>query len=379
MKHAYLSFLTVFFSVLLLGQEVRNFGDLEIHENAQLGFYSSVENDGSLFASSGLVGFYGNTAYSFSGSFVPDLYDLEIANEEGVFLDLPITISNHMNFIYGNITTDRDREFNFLELGSQANYQGESNFSKINGFAQSTVNGSYIFPVGDAFYFRPLALKTSADNTVFKCAYFFENPIALYSDNRNLGNDILAISQNEFWKLRGSSPVSVSLIWDNRSSLLALSSITQNITVVGYHKIRQEWVDLGASEITGTMSEGWVTSEDFIPEAYEVLTFGSVERTAPLSHKGYHYLLTPNDDGINDFLYIPELENYRQNKLMVFDRNGLKVFEAENYTNEFTGMSGINIPSLNRDAGLPQGIYFYLVHLNNQELTMQGFLYLQRE
>ncbi|WP_281542070.1 gliding motility-associated C-terminal domain-containing protein [Maribacter aestuarii] len=379
MNNKYFTLLMVLLSSLLCGQEVRNFGDLEIHENAQLGFYSAVENDGSLFASSGLVGFYGTTSYSFSGSFIPNIYDLEIANEEGVFLELPISVSNHMNFIYGNIATDRDQEYNFLELGNRATYQGESNFSKINGFAQSTVNESYIFPVGDAFYFRPLALKTSADNTVFKCAYFFENPLAQYSDNRNSGSDILAISQNEFWKLRGSSPVSVSLIWDNRSSLLALSSITQNITVIGYHKIQKEWVDLGASEITGTIYEGWVTSEDFIPDEYEVLTFGSVERTAPLANKRYNYILTPNDDGLNDFLYIPELENYRQNKLMVFDRNGLKVFEVENYTNEFTGMSGINIPSLNRDAGLPQGIYYYLVHLNNEELNMQGFLYLQRE
>lgn len=89
-------------------------------------------------------------------------------------------------------------------------------------------------------------------------------------------------------------------------------------------------------------------------------------------------MVSPNGDGINDFLYIPELENYETNTLQIFDRNGLKVFEQDNYTSEFNGVAGVNVPAISRNRGLPEGVYFYLVSAGKQEFTIQGFLYLKR-
>ena len=63
---------------------------------------------------------------------------------------------------------------------------------------------------------------------------------------------------------------------------------------------------------------------------------------------------------------------------MIFDRNGLKVFESENYSNQFDGVASDNISAIKRSASLPEGIYYYLVHLNNESLTLQEFLYLER-
>jgi gliding motility-associated-like protein len=69
-----------------------------------------------------------------------------------------------------------------------------------------------------------------------------------------------------------------------------------------------------------------------------------------------HPGLSPNGDGINDFLTIDGLTAYPNNKLMIMDRNGVKVFEARGYDNSskvFDGHSSIN------GAIQRPGTYFY--------------------
>jgi len=374
----------IWFAILFLfinsviAQSIRNFGDLEVHTNTQLGFFSSVENDGPLKSSSGLVGFYGNRLLFFSGSFIPDLNDMEIANENGLFLNIPITVNNNVNFIYGNIYSDKNKPFNFLELTADAFYQGHSDFSKVDGYVQSTVNGSHIFPIGDEFYLRPLAVETEED-AILQAAYFFENPRELFSNTDNLEDDLTEISPYEFWMLQGDASVSVTLSWDQRSSIPEFAAQIQNLTIVGYHTETQQWLDMGAVETTGTLTEGFITSEQFIPNEYEVISFGSSMEPKEPIHKLGNYLVTPNGDGINDFLYIPELENYENNELLIFNRYGSKVFEAKNYTNEFGGVYNLNGPVINRNKGLQEGVYFYLVNLPDEKLSFQGFLYIDRE
>ena len=92
-----------------------------------------------------------------------------------------------------------------------------------------------------------------------------------------------------------------------------------------------------------------------------------------------NYIVTPNGDGINDFLEIPELVDNPNNSIRIFDRRGLKVFEMENYTNEFTGYSNVDNLVIAKDLGLPEGVYFYLVTLNDLGLNYQGFLFLDQQ
>ncbi len=379
LKNKYLLFFIQFiFMNTVLAQIVRNFGTFEVHNNAQLGLYSSFQNDNTFFASSGLIGFYGNNLLSLTGSSIPEVYDFEIANEQGLFLDIPIVIQNNMNFIYGNIFTDRNQPLNFLELSEDAFYQGQSDFSKVDGFVQSTVNGSHVFPIGDEFYLRPLSAEVNEESVVLKAAYFFENPRNLFSNSENFLNDNTEINQNEFWKLQGDTSVAVTLSWNQRSSINEFVDQIQNLTVVGFHKETEQWLDLGATEITGALTEGFIRSELFIPNGYETITLGSTSESNEVIHNLGNFLLTPDGDGINDFFYIPELENYKNNRMQIFDRNGLKVFDQKNYTAEFGGTYTLNIPTLNKGKGLPTGVYFYIVDLTDEKLSFQGFLYIKR-
>ncbi len=68
--------------------------------------------------------------------------------------------------------------------------------------------------------------------------------------------------------------------------------------------------------------------------------------------------ITPNGDGINDYLYIKNLENVKDNKLLVFNRWGKKVYEKEHYNPDLDRWDG---------KGLADGTYFYI-------LTYKGIL-----
>jgi len=70
-----------------------------------------------------------------------------------------------------------------------------------------------------------------------------------------------------------------------------------------------------------------------------------------------HNVITPNGDGINDVWVIENIESYPKNVIQVFDKWGDKVYEQDNYNNDWGGRS------TNGDL-LPNGTYFYVVKLN---------------
>ncbi|MEO1260743.1 MAG: gliding motility-associated C-terminal domain-containing protein [Bacteroidota bacterium] len=83
-------------------------------------------------------------------------------------------------------------------------------------------------------------------------------------------------------------------------------------------------------------------------------------------------IITPNDDGSNDFLTIPCLESeYTDNNLKIFNRWGDLVHEAQPYQNDWSGTYK-NVP-------LPPGTYFYVLQLDrNDEHCLQGYFTLTR-
>ena len=136
-------------------------------------------------------------------------------------------------------------------------------------------------------------------------------------------------------------------------------------------------MELGTATVSGDLNNGFAISETFVPDEYEIITFGSRAQPEELLTIP-NFFMSPDGDGINDFLYIEELEQSPNNNLQIYDRNGLKVFEMDNYTNEFVGVANVDGIIINREKGLPEGVYFYLIRMLDLGLEYQGFLYLDR-
>jgi gliding motility-associated-like protein len=85
---------------------------------------------------------------------------------------------------------------------------------------------------------------------------------------------------------------------------------------------------------------------------------------------------SPNGDGFNDTWVIKGLDNYRTNRLTIYNRWETKVYEKTNYQNNWDGSS--YIAGFGGENTLPNGVYFYLLELDNEE-PITGYIYLKNE
>jgi gliding motility-associated-like protein len=89
-----------------------------------------------------------------------------------------------------------------------------------------------------------------------------------------------------------------------------------------------------------------------------------------------HQGISPNGDGINDFLQIDNISQYPDNKLMIMDRNGQLVFEAKGYDNSSKIFDGHN--NKTGQMQLP-GTYFYSLEYKVKGISRRktGFIVLR--
>ncbi|MDF0715576.1 gliding motility-associated C-terminal domain-containing protein [Muricauda sp. 334s03] len=365
-----------------------NSGNFAVQHNAQIGLHTDFINDANFEPSSGLVGFYGNRPIIVSGNVSPAFWDTEIMADGNVFLQNPILVQNNVNFILGDFLSPTNIPTINLNFMDQGFFTGESNASKVTGFAAINNREVFSFPVGDSEQLRPLTLNSQSAPPLAVCAYFYEDPsnpssILQAFDTEEKVKDIGTVSDQEFWIVESDVPAQVTISWNSRSALGDIPNATlESIIVVGWNKSSNQWVIIGNSAIGGDLSLGVITSQTFVPSDYAAITFG----TLPLPTDTFavdnptlgNYFLSPNGDGTNDFLVIDGMEESPNNSLRIFNRYGQKVFEKINYTNEFRGVANTGSMIPNQAAGLPEGVYFYLVTLDDLELEYSGFLFLDK-
>ena len=94
--------------------------------------------------------------------------------------------------------------------------------------------------------------------------------------------------------------------------------------------------------------------------------------------------VSADDDGVNDEFFLEGIDCYPNNKVMIFNRWGVKVFETEGYDNVnrvFRGYSDGRI-TISRGEQLPTGTYFYILEyeytgeINPRPIRQSGYLYL---
>jgi gliding motility-associated-like protein len=84
-------------------------------------------------------------------------------------------------------------------------------------------------------------------------------------------------------------------------------------------------------------------------------------------------VLTPDGDGINDNWMIANIENFKNNEVLVIDRWGNKVFDAAGYDNEKIVWNGTN----KNGTQVPTGTYFYTVEVRLQSSVVKKTGYLE--
>jgi gliding motility-associated-like protein len=89
-----------------------------------------------------------------------------------------------------------------------------------------------------------------------------------------------------------------------------------------------------------------------------------------------HQGISPNGDGVNDYLVIDGIAAYPDNKLMIINRSGTTIFEAKGYDNTKKVFDGHS--NKNGQMQLP-GTYFYTLDYSSGGVTKHktGFIVLK--
>lgn len=93
--------------------------------------------------------------------------------------------------------------------------------------------------------------------------------------------------------------------------------------------------------------------------------------TAPYTTLEANNVITPNGDGINDTWVMKNIEQYPNNELNIFDREGRLVFTTIGYDNSWNGQSNGN--------PLPEGTYYYSLTIDSGKTKRTGFISIVKE
>ncbi len=378
------AFLTVLFSghTGLSQDAVHNYGAMQLHADASVGFHIDVINDGAFNQNLGLVGFYNDNILTLSGTSNPVFFDTEIAVDNGFYIENTLGVLNNANLISGTIFTPRNSYVTNLSFITDSFYNGENDTNMVDGYVSILGKEVFTFPIGDNGKLRPLTITSESINDYSGSAYFDEDPnsptiFATSFNTDEIENEFLSVSTQEFWQVEGEVPSKITLTWDDQSAVNLLAEFLTDLKVVGWNITLRQWENLGNSEVQGSFTSGSVTSDTFIPNDYEIITIGGnndlLESLDDITLDNYY--MTPNGDGINDRLVIEGIENSPNNTLQIFNRYGVLVYSKQNYIDEFDGISNRE-SVISRGSGLPSGIYYYIIILNDLKKKHQGYLYL---
>jgi len=265
---------------------VNNRLDVTSTNNYQLNVAGNWANNNSVTASSfnqqnGTVIFNGGAAQTLALDIATNnetFYNLQINNTStGLSLNAPVTISNNMNLISGNIISSST---NILLLNNAVTATGASNTSFVAGPLCKTGNQAFIFPTGKNAVYAPIAISAPSVNTnQFTAEYFEIDPDPLYSTSLKDAT-LDHLSRCEYWELdrtTGTSNVFVTLSWDTLRSC-GLSNLST------LHVARWNgslWNDLGNGGTTGTTVDGTIISSAVVT-SFGPFTLASTTTANPL-------------------------------------------------------------------------------------------------
>lgn len=190
--------------------------------------------------------------------------------------------------------------------------------SFVNGALFQRGSGTRFFPIGVGGNYAPLSLNNVSDaNADIKAEVFAS------AANLLLPEDLSAVASNRYWQL---SAINGSFNATSASLFVPGSSIDAAAALV----VVQADNDNGATAVNlgGGVSGDFVTSFSSVNKP--ILTLGVAEKVSIQIRD----LITPfNDDNINDFLKIVNIEFAFSSKVSLLDRWGVVVKEWSDFKN----------------------------------------------
>lgn len=242
--------------------DIQSGGQLTISPLGELTVYENIRNNGILNSTGSIVleGAMNSVLWGASGINVRTL-ELNKSGGAAIFTDTVITITANgdLNFNTGIITpVSGDRVV--FQTNAEAN--GASNASYVEGVVIKEGNEDFIFPVGDGFY-QPIGLENIGTfNSVFEAEFIDANGPGMY--NYNWEPSINNVATCSYWMLNllNGTNAEVRLSWGNDNDC----GITDPAGLVVSKFDGSQWLNHGQQGFSGNSVAGSVLSSDLITE-----------------------------------------------------------------------------------------------------------------
>ncbi|MBB1150102.1 gliding motility-associated C-terminal domain-containing protein [Myroides sp. NP-2] len=316
-------------------------------------------------------------AKQIKGGGLTSFYNVEFDSEwEGVAFNLQnnIDIYGSAHFKKGIIKIDPTIKEQGLSTGMMsfmpnAQHKNVGDHSFVDGEVEKVGRDGFEFPIGKETYYRPAFIEAPDNVKAVVLAEYYHNDIPFFETHKNTAGVVQLLNTNEYWRLNGKTgnehTVILSLSWDDRTTPAELLKDPESeLHIVRWDEQKQLWVDEGG---VVDMSTKRVTTPIAIKD-FGYFTLGTVKQDWILEGDVVIYnLVTPDGDGKNDYFIIDNIKKYPNNRVEVYNRWGVKVYETTGYdpngdgsTNVFNGYSGGKI-TVDKSKKLPSGTYYYIV------------------
>jgi gliding motility-associated-like protein len=407
-----INIIAIFFVGKLSAQTV-NLGDLAINPNTQFSTLFDFDNkpngdlliDGDFIAyanfnNDGLITYStpsnGNTF--FIGQKLQLIEGLETAHFQNVFFDntsgiVPFHLSTSIeignNAAFKNGIIDASSFNGKMIFDDNAFHTDASNLSFVDGKVENLGNLNFEFPIGDDVYFRPSFHDKAADiNNAYTTQYFFDNAGSLHPYTSK-EDTILAIDEAEYWNVtqdQGSEKIILSLTLDTNTtpSQFFVGNPDAELAIVRWDDNALKWINEGGVTtdlLTGANYSKLVTTQ---VGGYGLFTIAFVKKSnIPNTDIIVYDAISPNGDGMNDSFHIKGIDKYPDNRVEIYNRWGIKVFDAASYNESDVMFKGYSDGrgTVKKGEGLPAGTYFYILKYKkeNEMIEKVGYLYINND
>ncbi|MGS4344354.1 gliding motility-associated C-terminal domain-containing protein [Myroides odoratus] len=379
-------FLISFFSY---GQTV-NKGGLYILPNTEFSTYFSFENlstaqtfnNGVMYLYSDFINdglydfkeekkenskiiFSSDTKQTIQGNVIPRVYNLvfdNTSNAPAFVVSSGLIASGEVDFRNGIVSVPSETKS--ITFENKAKVKRVSDESHVEGWVDKIGNTHFTFPIGDKGYSRNSTISAPKEiSNIVASRYVFEAE-EFFNVHSNKSDNIELINSKEYWEVylnkEAKGSIILTLSWDERTTLEELlKTALEELHILRWDVQEKMWMDEGGIV---DYSNQTVTTPTEV-QGFGYFTLGKVKGRETLPDDVIVYnLVTTNGDDKNDFFFIENIDKFPNNKLEIYNRWGVKIFEASGYDNVNHVFDGRSSKGAGLRSGkLPTGTYYYIL------------------
>ncbi|MCB0489963.1 MAG: gliding motility-associated C-terminal domain-containing protein [Cyclobacteriaceae bacterium] len=263
-----------------------------------------------------------------------------------------LTILETLTLTDGRMVSQNDA---MIHLAQGVGIAGGSAQSHIVGRVSRNDFGSILFPLGNGVDYLPITIETEQAGAI-TVSLVEPNPIS-ETDFTLAGIDDARTWQIDF---EGDDAHEVALHLPSNSS----TNFTDPVVAFTSGEF---YTAVSPLSINGSLA-----ISDPFSSSSGLFTIGQAGTMTELPNIKVFNLVTPNGDGIHDFLKIENIEAYPANTVSIFNRWGDMLMEVDGYDNANKKFEGSKSGTL-----IPDGTYFYVVK-DGRGKKISGFFELRR-